>query len=127
MLTPISILYGTVAHGKGLGASMGMPTANLTCPAAALPPCGVYTSLVLISEKQYLAVTNIGPRPTVDNDTHVTVEAHILDFAGDLYDQKITLICYERLRDTQGFESVEKLQAQFARDCADTRAWYAQK
>ena len=61
-------ICGTVIHGRGIGKLMGMPTANINCSNVALPPLGIYISLVLWHETEYMGVTHIGTRPTIDNE-----------------------------------------------------------
>ncbi|MEG1720541.1 MAG: riboflavin kinase, partial [Pseudoflavonifractor sp.] len=75
-------LTDTVAHGKKLGGSLGFPTVNLHfAPGVLVPARGVYATLVFLEDgSSYLAVTNIGVRPTVDSDGAVTVEGFLLDF-----------------------------------------------
>ena len=75
-----TILTGEVVHGKGLGRTVGMPTANLLVIEDELPEAGVYAGRVEVEGNQYNAVTNIGKRPSVDQDQKVTVESFIMDF-----------------------------------------------
>jgi riboflavin kinase/FMN adenylyltransferase len=70
------------------------------------------------------AVTNVGVRPTFDNDNHVTVESNILDFDGNLYGCTVRLEFLQFLRDEQRFPSQEALAAQIQRDIASTRAYF---
>ena len=68
-------LTGTIVHGKGLGHTVGMPTANLRCDeGSALPEAGVYASLLEVDGQTYFGVTNVGTRPSVDSDPTPTVE-----------------------------------------------------
>lgn len=115
-------LAGKVVHGKALGRTVGMPTANIeVCDESLLPECGVYATKILIGDKVYYAVTNIGLRPTVDNELQVTVEAHILDFEGDIYGQNVTLEVYKFLRPIQKFNSLEEVHAQVEKDIQEAR------
>ena len=112
------ILTGTVTHGRGLGHTIGIPTANLEIPEGVVCPAyGVYACKTVVDGKIYRAVTNVGMRPTV-NGHHLTVEAHLLDYSGDLYGKKITLGFYEFLRPEKKFDSLEALQAQIRQDAA---------
>ncbi|MBR2937652.1 MAG: bifunctional riboflavin kinase/FAD synthetase [Oscillospiraceae bacterium] len=114
------ILTGTVLAGKQLGRTIGVPTANLLLPAELITPrFGVYASKVWADGKDYLAVTNIGTRPTVDGEG-VTVEAHLLDFDGDLYGKTITIAFCDFLRPEEKFENLDQLKAQIATDVAKT-------
>ena len=115
------ILTGRVSHGRGLGRTLDVPTANLTIPEGVVCPAyGVYACKARIDGREYRAVTNIGMRPTVGGN-HVTVEAYLLDFAGDLYGKEMTLEFYTFLRPEQKFDSLEALQAQIRKDIA--RVW----
>lgn len=115
------ILTGTVVSGRKLGRTMGIPTANLELPEGlVVPKFGVYACKALIGDEEYLAVTNIGTRPTVGGH-HVTVEPWILDFEGDLYGKELTLAFYSFLRPEQKFDSLEDLKAEIQKNAEKTR------
>ena len=115
------VLTGTVVQGRGLGHTIGIPTANIQVPQGVLlPKAGVYACMALADGKQYLAVTNIGSRPTVDGH-HVTVEPWLLDFEGDLYGRELTLTFHAYLREEQKFPTLEELKVQIRKDAAKTR------
>ena len=117
-------LTGTVVHGKQLGRTLGIPTANLVLPEGlAIPKFGVYACLCLVDGKKYPAVTNIGTRPTVEG-MGITVEPWILDFEGDLYDQEITLEFYRFLRPEMKFPDLEALKAENHRNARETRDYF---
>ena len=86
------------------------------------PRHGVYACRVLIEDQQYMAVTNVGTRPTV-NGHHITVEPWILDFEGDLYGKTITLLFHEFLRPEQKFDSLDELKQQIHTDAQKTRTF----
>lgn len=112
---------GKVVEGKKLGRTIGIPTANLEVPAGLVQlKHGVYACKALFDGKTYLAVTNIGTRPTVKGE-NVTVEPWILDFEGDLYGKNITLEFYDYLRPEQKFDSLEELKAEIQKNAAQTR------
>lgn len=112
------LLSGMVTRGRQLGRTIGIPTANIAIPAdVVVPKRGVYACICQIGEEFYLAVTNIGSRPTVDGH-EVRAESWILDFDGDLYGQIITLRFQHFLRPEQKFPSLEELRAQIQRDAA---------
>ncbi len=114
-------LTGTVIHGKALGRTLGIPTANLRLPEGlAVPKFGVYACLVKIDGKTYPAVTNVGTRPTVAGQ-NITVEPWILDYEGNLYDRAITLEFYRFLRPERKFDSLEELKAEIHRNAEETR------
>ena len=113
------ILGGEVVHGRHLGRTIGVPTANVLIPdGVAVPKLGVYACTCVIDEKNYVAVTNIGSRPTVDGH-QVRAEAWILDFKGDLYDRRIVLRFHKFRRSEQKFGSLEELKAQIRIDAAE--------
>lgn len=117
-----------VRHGKQLGRTIGIPTANLVAPPHVLVPShGVYvTRVVLPDGSSYPAVTNVGTRPTVNDGVDVTVEPWILDFDGDLYGQRIRVDFYAHIRDEIRFDSLDALKAQIHADADTTRAFFAQ-
>lgn len=109
-------------HGKALGRTVGMPTANIqVCDESLLPECGVYATRIKIGADAHLAVTNIGLRPTVDCDQCVTVEAHILDFEGDIYGEDVELEVCKFLRPVRKFGSLEEVRAQVEKDIEEAR------
>lgn len=113
------ILSGEVTHGRHLGRTIGVPTANIAIPAdVVVPKHGVYATTCVLDGKIYVAVTNIGSRPTVGGH-EVRAESWILDFEGDLYGQQLTLQFHKFLRPEQKFDSLEKLQKQIQQDAAD--------
>ena len=115
------LLSGTVISGRKLGRTIGIPTANLALPEGlVIPKLGVYACKAITEQGTYLAVTNIGTRPTVEGH-HITVEPWILDFEGDLYGKELTLEFYAFLRPEQKFGSLEELKAEIQKNATDTR------
>ena len=96
-------LAGKVVRGDQLGQKLGFPTANLDAAGLVLPPNGVYAAHVNCRTKNRIrAVLNIGHRPTLQNPTpQLRVEAHLLDFNGDLYGQELEIEIGEKLRDEE--------------------------
>ena len=122
MLGRAYALAGTVMHGDQLGHQLGFPTANLDTTGLLLPPNGVYAAHASIAKKSHRAVLNIGHRPTVKSPTpELRVEVHLLDFAGEIYDQEMEVTFAAKLRDEQKFASLDDLKAQIARDIAEAR------
>lgn len=110
-------LAGKVVAGDGLGRQLGVPTANLDVTGLALPPKGVYAVQAEINGASHRAVLNIGHRPTIQEPKpQLRVEAHLLDFTGDLYGQELELVFVERLRDEKKFGSLAELREQIGRD-----------
>ncbi len=117
-------ISGKVVPGQQLGRTLGIPTANLLLQPELVPPkFGVYACRVEIDGKRYLAVTNVGTRPTVSGEG-ITVEPWILDFQGDLYGRQIDLDFYRFLRPEQKFGSLEELQSEIRRNARQTREWF---
>jgi len=117
---------GTVIKGKNRGGRLlGFPTANLQLIDELTPKLGVYTVKVLIGEKVYNGLTNIGYNPTFGNNVF-SVETHILDFSGDLVGKTIRVNFIERLRDEKTFKSVEDLAEQIKKDCLRARELFKQ-
>jgi riboflavin kinase / FMN adenylyltransferase len=112
-----------VVEGDKLGRQLGFPTANLGPTGLGLPPNGVYAIHAIVRGKSHRAVLNIGTRPTLQNpNPTVRVEAHLLDFNGELYGEDLEIVFGEKLRDEQKFPSVEELKAQIARDIERAKA-----
>jgi len=115
-------LVGPVVRGDGLGKELGFPTANLDVRGLALPPRGVYAVHAEASGKTWRAVLNIGFRPTLQNpNPQLQVEAHLLDFQGDLYGQELELTFVDQLRHEQKFASLAELREQIARDISQAQ------
>ena len=112
------VVSGTVVKGVGRGRTLGYPTANVKIwEEKAYPGPGVYACFAEISGKRWATVTNIGVRPTFEqNLVSPTIEAHLLDFNGELYQREITLTFVDRLRDERRFSNPEALLTQIERD-----------
>ncbi len=109
---------GEVVHGDGRGRRLGIPTANLDVwPWRILPKTGVYVCRAMIDGQVWGAVTNVGVRPTFENQqTTPHIEAHVLDFERDLYGEAINLEFIARLRDEQRFPNIDALITQIQQD-----------
>jgi len=116
-------LHGLVVHGDGRGLKLGFPTANIDIPAEKiLPANGVYACRVWVNGSAYAAATNVGVRPQFHNKAErPVVEAYVLDFNRDIYEQDIRLEFVARLRDELKFASVEALVEQMKLDVLRTR------
>ena len=109
-------LSGMVQHGQAIGRTIGFPTANLAvAPRKLLPRGGVYAIETEISGKKHRGLLNIGTRPTISGGEQ-TVEAHIIDFDGDIYGKNLTIKVQHRLRDEQKFASLTELEHQIEID-----------
>ena len=116
-------LRGPVVHGDGRGHRINIPTANIDYPAQkVIPAYGIYACLAWIGAERFMAATNIGINPTFTPDKQTpNVEAHILDFTGDIYGKEVKLEFVARLRDELKFASVDSLVKQIHTDIALTR------
>lgn len=122
---PMFILSGEIIHGRGIGKLVGMPTANLQpFSKIKLPPVGVYITKILLNSQTYYGITNIGTRPTIDNDKEISIETHILNFNKDIYGEKIEIQLFDRLRAQQKFENYSMLLNQIRKDCSTTRDFF---
>lgn len=114
---------GVVVHGDKRGRTLGVPTANVDVEAGTIfPGRGVYAARVLADRSWYRAAVNIGHNPTFRSKemetAHVTVEAFLLDFAGDIYGRRIRVDFLHKIRDERRFDDIEALVAQMRRDIA---------
>jgi len=117
----------TVVHGKALGRQLGFPTVNETFESGRFVlPYGVYFARCIIDgKKQFRAVVNVGVRPTVNSTDKVpTVEAHIIDFSGDLYGMDVRVEFMKKCRDEQKFDSLDALKAQIEKDIKNCREYF---
>ena len=116
-------LQGLVAHGDRRGRTIGYPTANLNyAREKVIPAGGIYACWAYVRDKQYSAAVNIGTNPTFTPEKQtINVEAYILDFDEDIYDETVTLEFMQRLRDELKFDSVEALIEQIGQDVEQTR------
>lgn len=109
-------VMGEVIKDRGVGKTIGFPTANIAYPQNKFPlKKGVYETCVCVDGKEYKGITNYGARPTFQNQTDC-VETHLVGFSGDLYGRKIKVEFVRRLRDIQAFDGVEKLKEQLKKD-----------
>ena len=119
------LLRGKIVRGKGLGRTVGMPTANLEPDSrGSLPNEGVYATRIEIGGKWFYAVTNIGRRPTVDREDEVTIESFVLDFCGDIYGESVQLEIHKFLREVQKFDTLEAVKRQVLYDAKKTKAYF---
>ncbi len=121
------VLSGPVVHGHELGRTLGSPTANLLVPPGVIAPgFGVYATRVYLPDAVRPAVTNVGVRPTVNqNAAALTVEPWILDYEGDLYGQNIRVEFYTQLRPERKFSDLQALRAAILENADQTRAYFA--
>ncbi len=120
-------IRGEVIKGDQRGRKIGFPTANMRLGETLHPGFGVYAGKVKIKgeEKDYLAAINIGIRPMFESKIPL-LEAHLLDFHGDLYGQELRVCPLIKLRGEAKYPDLEALIAQIEKDCAATRDFFAQ-
>lgn len=119
-----------VVHGKAFGRQMGFPTINETfADGRLILPYGVYFARCTVKGgESHTAVVNVGVRPTVNStDTVPTVEAHLIDFNGDLYGADVRIEFMTKSRDEKKFESVEALKEQISKDILQCRNYFKER
>jgi len=116
-------LHGPVIHSEHRGKTLGFPTANIDYPSEkVIPANGIYACWAWVDGEKYRAAVNIGINPTFTPDKQTpNVEAYILDFARDIYEQDLKLEFVARLRDELKFDSVDVLVEQIWKDVEETR------
>lgn len=116
---------GRVLEGRHLGGpALSFPTANIVPHNRVLPETGVYVTATLFENEWHRGVTNVGRRPTVGIDEHITVETHLLDFDRQIYGERIRVRFLRRLRGERRFPSLDDLKAQIARDVERGRSFF---
>ncbi|MBO5557885.1 riboflavin biosynthesis protein RibF [Ruminococcus sp.] len=125
MLGYIFSLKLEVEHGRELGRTWNFPTMNQTIPRGQImPKFGVYATRVTVGDEEKFGVTNIGVKPTLKAHDAPLAETFILDFEGDLYGQKIEIMLDKFIRPEKGFDSIDELRAQIAKDTDKVRRFY---
>ena len=118
-------ITGLVTRGAGRGRGIGFPTANLRPEAELLPKPGIYAARAVLDgigpRGPIACALSVGKNPTFVNDGALTVEAHLLDFDGDLYDRRLRIELVQRLRDEHRYETTDALVRQIRADIAMTR------
>lgn len=126
MLGQPYFVTGTVTHGRKLGRTLGMPTANIVpSDEKLLPPYGVYVSKTKVDGKEFIGITNIGVKPTVGAEEKRLVETFLFDYHGNLYGKelKVDLYCFERPE--KKFVSIEELKQQMENDAIFGKQYFA--
>lgn len=112
---------GIVVHGAKRGRAIGIPTANIA-PTSDLPIApGIYAVTLTAGAEPLPAVASLGTNPTFVDQGGLVLEVHVLDWEGDLYDQKVRVTFVSRLREERKFDSVDALLVQIRNDIADAR------
>ncbi len=114
-------VQGKVIHGEHLASKLGYPSANIRYDDEKIKiPHGVYYVQVEYENKVYNGVLNHGFAPTLNNESELKTEVHLIDFNKDIYDEKIKISFVTKIREQMKFENIEKLKAQILRDIAFT-------
>ena len=119
-------IAGTVARGRGMGKELGYPTANLLSDRSLLPAHGIYAARVMVDGADLLGAVNIGYAPTLPHERPV-VEAHLLDYSGELAGRRIEIRLYHRLRGEEKFGGITELKAAIERDIVSIRQYFADR
>jgi riboflavin kinase/FMN adenylyltransferase len=118
------LVQGTVVRGDARGRTLGMPTANLDTTNELLPANGIYATVAIVDGVHYPAVTSVGVRPTIGDETF-TVETHLFDVALDLYGRRMAVAFVRWIRAAERFEDLAALSAAMADDAAQAKALFA--
>jgi len=116
-------IEGEVVRGRGIGNKLGFPTANVMPHNSAIPAHGVYAAEAVVDGQRWTAAVNIGIAPTIRQE-EVVIEAHLLDFDGDLVGKTIEVVFCRHMRPEKKFASLEDLIAGIADDVANVRAYF---
>ena len=116
-------ISGKVVKGMQLGRKLGFPTANIAYEnnEKILPKNGVYYTVTKIKDKEYISITNIGIKPSVQESNCVSIETHILDFHQSIYGQNISIIFIDRIRNEIKFNHINDLIDQITKDVSTVR------
>jgi riboflavin kinase/FMN adenylyltransferase len=110
-------ISGKIMQGDKIGLKLGFPTANLDTTGLVLPPNGVYAGRTRVKNQVYRAALNIGLRPTVaTGKKELRVEAHLLDFKGNVYGETLEVEIGKKLREERHFDTVDELKSQIRKD-----------
>ena len=109
---------GVIIRGNRRGHTIGFPTANLKPHNRVIPRFGVYATATLVNGTWRRSITNIGVRPTFENEAEPSIETYLFDFDGDLYGDVLRVRFLHRIRDERKFNGIDELKAQIEKDSA---------
>ena len=109
-------IEGQIIHGAQRGRIIGFPTANLRPRNRVVPKFGVYATATLINGEWRRSITNVGVRPTFENEAEPSIESYIFDFEGNLYGDVLRVRFLHRIRDERKFSGIDELKAQIQKD-----------
>ena len=113
-------ISGRVVRGKGRGKQLGFPTANLAVQGKVPIEYGIYACWVTVQRKRFAAATSVGVNEMFDEKAP-TIEAHLLDFSGDIYGENVEIEFVKRLRVMKRFATVKALASQIQKDVEEAR------
>jgi riboflavin kinase/FMN adenylyltransferase len=122
------VMSGRVMHGHKRGRELGFPTANIRVKNRKTPIRGVFAVTITVeSGLVYEGVANVGTRPSIEDVTAVLLEAHLFDFSGDLYGQRVSVGFHKKLRSEKKFDGLEQLTAQILEDSMQAKTYFNDK
>ena len=120
-------VQGTVVRGAQRGRKLGFPTANLRPQNELIPAPGVYVTRTRVNGDLFDSVTNIGYRPTVEANSALSVETHLLDVEADLYGKSMSIEFCCRIRDEHRYSGIQELQERINKDVSRARSFFARQ
>ncbi|QDQ01778.1 riboflavin biosynthesis protein RibF [Lysinibacillus fusiformis] len=120
-------ITGMVVHGDKRGRTIGFPTANVQAlEGAFIPASGVYAVRLLVQNKWYDGVCNVGYKPTFKdpNNKQLSIEVHILNFEKNIYGEEVHVTWYKRIRSERKFDGIEALKIQIEKDKQQTIQYF---
>ncbi len=118
------VIAGRVVHGKQLGRTIDVPTANIKLYRQVCPLKGVFAVRVRVAQKEYFGVANLGTRPSVKGNNQL-LEVHLFHFKGDLYGQYLQVEFCKKLRDEEKFPTFEALKNQIYQDIVQAKTYFS--
>jgi riboflavin kinase/FMN adenylyltransferase len=118
-------IEGAIIRGDRRGHTIGFPTANLKPRNRVVPKYGVYATATLINGVWRKGVTNIGVRPTFENESEPSIETFVFDFDGDLYGKVLRVRFLHRIRDERKFNGIDELKAQIDCDVLTAKRYFS--
>ncbi|MGH7783118.1 MAG: bifunctional riboflavin kinase/FAD synthetase [Candidatus Binatia bacterium] len=118
---------GVIIRGNRRGHTIGFPTANLKPHNRVIPRFGVYATSTLVNGKWRRSITNIGVRPTFENEAEPSIESYIFDFDRDLYGDVLRVRFLHRIRDERKFNGIDELKAQIEKDSARALNYFSRQ
>ena len=111
-------ISGEVVYGQQIGKSLGFPTANIEVKSShkIIPKVGIYSCYTTIEGERYPGMMYIGPRPSIEDSNHVSIEVHIFDFERDIYGQHVKVEFENHIREDVKFNNLDELSQQLKKD-----------